>query len=109
LEIDPATGRILYPWGLHPFLSWTEAAIQPPKCSPGQLFVGMRGDFKSGVSAQLSAVGEWGTVFDRESGWLVVNPSEVSENQQFVQICDQVIIGFSSHSILSVWLNPAWV
>jgi hypothetical protein len=109
LETDPDTGRVLYPWGLHPFISWREGALRPPDFRPGEVFVGGVGGFVAGVGIQLAEVGDWGTVFDTQNGWLAFTAKEPPENLEFVQVCDSTILGVDSDGIHALWLNPEWI
>jgi hypothetical protein len=103
IEVGASTGMALFAWGLHPRTIWIERRLPGPSFKPG--VVTFHAEFEAAVSLLVASVGEWTTVYDRDSGWLrVANNGEFDE--VLTEIANGILLGEKRGELNSVWLKP---
>lgn len=105
IEVGVATRRALFAWGLHPRSRWLEAEIPSPRWLEGAAILGPATEYSAGASVKLSDVGEWGTAYDADTGWVRVSADPAAEDE-IVEIASGVLLGSRGNELSSVWLRP---
>jgi hypothetical protein len=103
LEID-YTGKLLFIWGLCPYLKWVKTELVQPKFTGGEIVFVPDDPPKKGVSIRLF---EQKSVFvDKKSGWVYI-PLNDCENTSSITIIQGVVIDIGVNGDLSaIWLRP---
>ncbi len=107
VEVDVATGQVLFVWGLHPHTRWREGRARPERVVDGGVAVRVDQELVSGISVTLVEVGEWVTTCDSASGWVHVHPLGWSDDGLQVRIADGTVLGLKEGELSSVWLKPS--
>jgi hypothetical protein len=104
IEVEPDTGRLLYPWGYHPREAWRETELQFPHADLGLAHADEGRVFIPGTSYLIAEVGEWVTFVDLRSGCLRLRrPNHVDDDEQ-VQIAEGVVLGLNGGELNSLWM-----
>ena len=108
IELDVATGRVLFVWGLHPRQRWRAGLALPRRARRGVVRAERPAGFQRGVSIVLTEVGDWTTIHDSRSGWvwIAVDPALADDDELLV--ASETILGLRSGRLNSVWLHPVF-
>lgn len=106
IEVGIETGAVLFAWGLHPRTAWHARGGRPPSPTMTGARVETLEPLQRGVTLELAGVGEWATMFDEETGWVLVTkrPDSVSEHELLV--ATGVALGISNGKLDAIWLRP---
>ena len=107
IEVDVASGRVLYVWGLHPHGRWQEGHAVPNDVIRGGVQVLADPPLVSGVSLAVAAAGEWVTTHDPVSGWVHVYPLDWAGDGVQVEVADDTLLGIEGDRLTSLWLKPS--
>lgn len=106
VEIDPATGRLLFPWGLNPRSSWEHATLGVPGWVDGRVFAHYGPGFDGGISLRAPGKDDWRTSADVDSGWICVRRPRGKADVLRIRVCDSALVGIRNSRLNSVWLHP---
>ena len=106
LEVEAATGIVLFARGRHPHTSWVRGRVRPENQAPGVVTIHSEDAVSTGMPVRIARVGEWVSVYDASSGWLRVAPSRRVDDDQLIHIAAGTLLGISDDWLTSVWLHP---
>jgi hypothetical protein len=106
IEVGIETGAVLFAWGLNPRTAWYATGGRRPKPAMTGARVETVDPLQRGVTLELAGAGEWVTMFDEETGWVLVTarPHRMSEHDLLV--ATGVALGTSNGELDAIWLQP---
>jgi hypothetical protein len=103
LEVDIASGDVLFAWGYFPLGAAETGELAVPEAREGRVRVVDEEPFEPGVS--VGVPGErWRTSYDRTTGVVAVRLREAAD-AVFVRIADGVVLGVDGAELVAVWLG----
>lgn len=107
IEVGVESGRFLFVWGYHPMATWREAQLHAPVACPGAIVLA-NSNLEHGISQPLTEVGEWTTVYDRQSGWVRLGPASEAAVEKTIQFAEDTLCELSEGKLVSLWLRPVF-
>jgi len=109
LEIDDE-GRVLYPWGYCPHLSWQKTEDRVPHHLPGVLKVALDEEIIPGVSIQVTPEAGWPVYVNHETGWVHIGQrEELPPIADAIEFASDSVAAIVDGAIVAVWLRPETV
>lgn len=108
LELDVGSAEVLFVWGYHPRVQWSQGPVEPGAPSAGAVRLASPSGLVRGESLDIASVGEWSTVHDPNSGWVRVQRGNLPDHEEAL-VATGTILGLNSGHLNSVWLQPVFV
>jgi hypothetical protein len=106
LEIGLPGQQVLYAWGLHPYTTWSEGALEVPVVEPGVVRIVDPSDLVADSSIEMDDRDAWTSTWDPDRGWVRVS-SSTHDSGAAVEIATGVVLRVDAGALRSVWLRPA--
>ena len=106
VELDIASGRSLFVWGLHPRRRWDTSSAFPQRIRAGVVRLAGGTELVRGVTVSIAEVGDWLTTYDEESGWVRVGARAHVDDDEQVLIATDTVLGLRAGLLSSIWLRP---
>lgn len=108
LELDVATGAMLFVWGLHPRARWVDGACSPDRATPGIVRARSDPQLEAGVTIAIAEVGGWSTTYDGTTGWVRVAEDPTAKDDGQIMIASGIVVGLRGDRLVSLWLQPTF-
>ena len=108
LELDVATGTLLFVWGLHPRARWVNGACSPNRATPGIVHARSDPQFVAGVTIAIAEVGNWSTTHDGTTGWVRIAEDPTADDDAQIMIASGTVVGLDGDRLASLWLQPVF-
>jgi hypothetical protein len=109
IEVDVESGLVLNVWGYHPNVYWLNGSVPLADVPEGRVHVRADPERLRAGDVVIAEIGEWTTVQDPRTGWIVVTADAEQPDDEQVLIATGTALGLRAGKLNSLWLHPAMV
>lgn len=108
LTVRSDDGRVAFPEGYHPAVTWHEGPLAVPTATPGVLHWEPAGDLVMGGALGIAEVSEVATTFDPSTGWVALRRAAEDTTRrsglEAVEFCEGAIAELDGSRLVSLWI-----
>lgn len=108
IEVSIQQNRLLYVWGYYPWFKWKKKDLPEMNYSDGEVFLSEQ-ELVMGVSIDIDASKNWFTLYDEETGRIVVTYTENFADANMIRITNDTLLGLKKNMLQCLCIHPQFI